>query len=75
MKIQLQAVLIFDEADMAEANKLFEAINRIKDKLQVIKPVATKTADERSFAELRRYYHDEDPVKPCEPIERLDALG
>lgn len=60
MKWRVMAVMSFD--DEAKARGLWRAI-------QAIQSAAMKQSDDG--ANLHKCYHDEEPTKPCEIVEKL----
>jgi hypothetical protein len=71
MKLRITQTLIFDEADEAEALKLFQNLKDKKEKLRTINK--GRDNEEKSIIQLERCYHDESETKPCEIIERIES--
>jgi hypothetical protein len=71
MKWRITQTLILDEADEAEALRLFQNLKDKKGKFKTINK--GKDNEEKSILQLERCYHDESPTKPCEIIERIES--
>ncbi len=65
MKYAIHCMLRFDSKTERDA-----ALNTIK---SIPKVLDKKFEHDDSFVQSHKCYHDEDPAKPCEPEERLEA--
>jgi len=69
MKYRIRLDLIFDEKEDA-----MKAFNFLKKKRVLFRTIRKgEPNEERSVLEIHKCYHDEDPTKPCEIIERIES--
>jgi len=69
LKYRVSASVYLDEE--GEAIRIFEGLKRARDLFLTIR--RGEPNEQRSFVALERCYHDEEPPRPCEVVERTES--
>jgi len=69
MKYQIISQLFLD--DESSAREIYEYLKERKGLLRTIRP--GEVTEQKSFVQLARCYHDEEPPKPCELLESFES--
>jgi hypothetical protein len=69
MKYRISICFICDEEK--DAKKIYGFLKANKDLMRTVRK--GEPNEEKSIIILEKHYHDEDPTKPCEEIERIES--
>jgi len=71
VKIRIRCDLILDATDDAIATEIVQYLHKLKKYFRKIR--AGEIAEESSFVQVEKCYHDENPSKPCEIVYSWQA--